>query len=103
LLINNPANKNNAIDEKLWDNEINTALNKPELLNDNNDTNTKFKCNIDENAIIFFKSKYLKQEHVIIKHPINVNVSNSEIKNNNVAARYILRIKLISKNLICQN
>ncbi len=82
-MINKPANKNDAIDEKLWANDINIPLNKPRELNDNNDANTKFKCNIDEKAIIFFKSKYRKQEHVIIKHPINVNVNNNEIKNNN--------------------
>ncbi len=57
MLINKPANKNKAIDEKLWDNDINMALNKPQELNDNNATNTKFRCNIDEKAIIFFKSK----------------------------------------------
>ena len=82
-MINKPADKNDAIDEKLWANGINIPLNKPQELNDNNDANTKFKCNIDEKAIIFFKSKYRKQEHVIIKHPINVNVNNKEIINNN--------------------
>ena len=47
-MINIPANINNAIDEKLCDSEINIPLNKPELLNDINAINTKFKCNIDE-------------------------------------------------------
>lgn len=83
MLINKPANKNNAIDEKLCDNEINIPLNKPQELNDKHETKTKFKCNIDEKAIIFFKSKYLKQEHVIINTPNNVNVNKNVVKNCN--------------------
>jgi len=60
---------------------MNIPLNNPIELNDKHEIKTKFKCNIDEKAIIFFKSKYLKQEHVIINTPNNVNVKNNELKN----------------------
>tara|TARA_B110000240_G_C13116540_1_gene290729 strand:+ start:41 stop:298 length:258 start_codon:yes stop_codon:yes gene_type:complete len=83
LLIINPHNKNNAIDEKLCDNEIKIPLNKPHELNDKHETKTKFKCNIDEKAMIFFKSKYLKHVHVMISNPNNVRVNKKVVKNCN--------------------
>jgi hypothetical protein len=66
---------NRATEEKLWDNEINIPLSRPHELNDNNEASPKFKCNIDEKAINFFRSKYLKQEHAITNAPNNVNVN----------------------------
>ena len=83
LLINKPANKNNAIDEKLWDKQMKKLLNKPHELNDKHETNTKFKCNIDEKAIIFFISKYRKQEQAIIDKPKNVKEIRNEVINSN--------------------
>jgi hypothetical protein len=58
-LISRPASINNPIEEKLCDNEINNPLNNPQLPNDKQEQNAKFKCKIEEKAIIFFKSKYL--------------------------------------------
>ena len=62
-MIIKPINKNKAIDEKLWDNEINIPLNIPHELNDKVATNTKFKCNIDEKAII--KTNLLRNRVVV--------------------------------------
>ena len=56
LLISNPANKNKPIDEKLWDNEIKIPLNKPDELKEIIEDNARFRCKIEEKAIIFFKS-----------------------------------------------
>ena len=58
-------------------------LNKPHELNDKHETNTKFKCNIDEKAIIFFISKYRKQEQAIIDKPKNVKEIRNEVINSN--------------------
>ena len=83
LLIIKPVNRNSDIDEKLCDKEMMIPLNKQHELNDKHETKTKFKCNIDEKAIIFFKSKYLKQEHVITNKPNNVKVNKKEVRNCN--------------------
>ena len=56
LLINKPINKESAIDDKLWDKLITIAHTIPLLFKDKIELNVKFKCNIEENAIIFFKS-----------------------------------------------
>jgi len=60
LLINKPIDKNSAIDDKLWDKGITIALYKPLEFEDNIEWKVKFKCNIEDNAIVFFKSWYLK-------------------------------------------
>lgn len=56
LLINKPINKESAIDDKLCDKLIIIPVNIPLLFKDKIELNVKFKCNIEENAITFFKS-----------------------------------------------
>ena len=65
--------------EKLWDNDITNPLTKPHEFNDNNATNTKFKCNIEENAIIFFKSM-LEELGIQIKHDINDKAISADLE-----------------------
>ena len=54
-------------------------------------------------AIIFFKSKYLKQEHVIINTPNNVNVNKNVVKNcndrQNVDNINLIKAKILSFNI----
>lgn len=83
LLINKPANKNKLIEEKLCANEIMIPLSNPHALNDKHETKARFKCKIEENAMIFFKSKYRKQEDAIIITPINVIKDRHNEKNCN--------------------
>lgn len=75
-------------------------LNKPHELNDKHETKTKFKCNIDEKAIIFFKSKYLNNEDVIINKETKDNVRINEEKKNNdkqkVENIYLINPKMLS-------
>ena len=72
LLINKPINKESPIDDKLWDKEITIAQIIPTEFKDSIEQKLKFKCNIGDNAIIFFKSKYLKYEQLIINIPIKL-------------------------------
>ena len=56
LLITNPTNKESPIDDKLWLKGIIIQQNKPLEFNDNIEWKVKFKCNIEDNAITFFRS-----------------------------------------------
>ena len=47
------------IDDKLWDREVIIAQKTPIEDNDSNEKKVRLRCNIEDNAIIFFKSKYL--------------------------------------------
>lgn len=67
-----PMKRKREIEEKEWENEMNEPDNIPHELNDDTEIKTKFKWRIDENAIIFFRSKYLKHEQEIINNPTSV-------------------------------
>jgi hypothetical protein len=57
------------------------AVKIPELFNVIKAEKVKFKCTIEENAIIFFKSvTKRKNEHIITRIIIKVKVNNPEFK-----------------------
>ncbi len=64
--------KNKDKEEKEWEIQIIIPANIDKELNDNKLIRLKFKCKIEENAIIFFKSKYRKQEQETIIQPNKV-------------------------------
>ena len=81
LLIKQPANKNNPIEEKEWAKEVIIPHRTPLEFKETIETKVRFECVIEDKAIIFFKSKYRKQEQEIIKTAIKEKEIRKEDKN----------------------
>ena len=81
MLITRPARRNSPTEEKLCDRDINMPLKSPHELNDSREAKDRFKWRIDEKAIIFFRSKYLKQEQATISSPNSVQDRKTGRKN----------------------
>lgn len=81
LLINKPHNKNKDEEVKPCEILIRIPLNNPLQFKLKIDTRDRFKCKIEEKAIIFFKSKYRKHENDATIIPIRVKQIINEDKN----------------------
>lgn len=75
LLLITAANRNRPTTEKPCEIEIIIPLNNPFIFKLKRATRERFKCEIEEKAIIFFKSKlvYLKTVRETTIRPIRVN------------------------------
>jgi hypothetical protein len=79
--MSSPAKRNRATDERLCDKDINIPLSTPHEFRDNNEARARLRCNIEEKAINFFKSKNLKHEQVITTAPSTVNDRTAAARN----------------------